>query len=1023
MPHPAPTSVTEEKPQEKSGRKRRSVFFWLSLFLSVAVAAGVAGARVVWLRRIELASRWVRKALDREGLHDACFRLARLSSDRVVVEGLCLGEGSPVFSVDWAEARFSYPDILMGRLDRLRIRGVRVPLVVEPSGGVRSPLAERIQTLAAARAEKTAGHGAERGGGLDVGGMGVGELSVYDVQVPVADAEGKPVMLLRGDLSAVCEPQGDASGAAVSDRYRIWAVLRDDVGSRMQLDGTVEPASGRVTLTPELKVSDAGALFERARHVVPDMPDAGRVVSTNGGVTLRGTFSVDAWTNVGPFEASAELRRGSSFAWPAHGAFVRFQSMRVDVSGTPRDVQCRVSVGVGGFKGGRFQASQEEGRMLSLRGSARWRQTITNETVTAVLDSDLPGRSIAKVLPDFLPVFPVFFSDGGTLRTEADLARAAGGLWQGLVGFKAEALRSSVPLAAGRCGAAAVRVEGALAVAEARPGALRMKLEMSEGYFLRRDLSLRGGVEVALAAVPPYAEAEGTFKGALRESVLLPQRNVSLPGGAIPVEGQAVVTGLLSNPVWQVSMRVPEFGVSVTQATARVQAVAGAALQMRYGADLLAAGGEAWVRDVAVAAAVTGGVGRAGVRFEVPEFALSCVTGAVTELRVCVSNGWFSAGQTAVLEGFSGEVPLRWSAAEGVAVLPGQRLGWERLEAQGIAVENRGFTLGYADGQVQVGVSAGLVGSAFGAVADVRLPAADPMQFVAEVSVPETELTGEDVLAVILRGNVPGVAVTGRVGAEARLRMLGRQPHVVGRLRMGGGVLSGKQFEVKGVALDVPFESGVFFRTIERPVVSFVSAKAGNVRMEKGRVAFQMTPEGVFIDRMEVGWCKGSLNAYSVRYDFKNPKDDFIVYADRIDLGEALMMVFPFRGVMEGVLYGRIPVGFDHGKVRLATGFLYSLPGQSGKVVLEDNRQMLDLLGKAGIRGDVQVPLSKALSDMEVSMFKMDLEPKEKGDGTLRIRLAGKSNFNEWPAPVDLNLNFHGPLEQLLNIGLDMSRK
>jgi len=174
---------------------------------------------------------------------------------------------------------------------------------------------------------------------------------------------------------------------------------------------------------------------------------------------------------------------------------------------------------------------------------------------------------------------------------------------------------------------------------------------------------------------------------------------------------------------------------------------------------------------------------------------------------------------------------------------------------------------------------------------------------------------------------------------------------------------------------------------------------------------------------MEVGWCKGSLNAYSVHLVLKNPKDDFVVYADRIDLGEALMMVLPFKGAMQGVLYGRFPVGFDNGHVKLSKGFLYSLPGQGGMLKLDDNTQMASLLEKAGIKGEVQLPLAKALSDMDFSTFKMDLEPGQGDEGTLRIKLGGKSNDKEWPAPVDVNLNLHGPLEELLNMGLNVSRK
>jgi hypothetical protein len=84
---------------------------------------------------------------------------------------------------------------------------------------------------------------------------------------------------------------------------------------------------------------------------------------------------------------------------------------------------------------------------------------------------------------------------------------------------------------------------------------------------------------------------------------------------------------------------------------------------------------------------------------------------------------------------------------------------------------------------------------------------------------------------------------------------------------------------------------------------------------------------------------------------------------------------------------------------------------------------MRALLERSGIKGDVQKPLAQALSDLDFNMLKLDLEPRADGEGTLRIKLVGKSNDKAWPAPVDLNLNLHGPLEKLVNMGLDASRQ
>lgn len=791
---------------------------WGYRVAACAVCVLAVGAGVLWHLRIGLASRWARTALDREGLADVQFRLTTLDPGRIVIEDVRWGAPAPVASVDWVELRFSYPAVTRGWLDRVRIRGIRTPLVVK-DGRATSPVLERVAALTAARA---AGRGRDRVTRSDttLDRMGVGELAISGVQVSIAGGDGETVFTVAGDLGATAEPGVEWKAGRDPDRYRLWARLGDDAGLRVVLTGAVVPDTGQVSLEPEVKLLDIGAWFERLRCVLPDLPEAPRGVSMNRSLTLQGRVTGDGWT---------------------------------------------------------------------------------------------------------------------------DRARRGNGEGQGRIGFTAQ--------------------------------------------IARRDET-------------------------------------------VAFDGEAVVTGGLSNTSWQVGVRMSEFSIVSTQEHARVQALAGMAIGARYGAGRVAVNGEAWLRDVRATfgqkngAAGEAGIGRIGVRVDLPECDSASISNAVVTAWVGISNGWIQArsgSMTGTLEGLQGEAPVTWSVRDGLVFQPGQRLAWQRLEANGVSVTNEGFALESVDQARVVRLRAGITGSRITGEVTARFPNADPRQVVVGVSIPETDLASDDGVAALLRKKMPDVDITGRISADASLRLSGGRSLVTGRLRMADGNLRGKSFEVRGMVVDVPLEYDGVPRTTGRPLVSFASAQAGNIRLDQGMVRFQLLPDEIFIDRVEVAWCAGSLNAYSVHLNLKNPRDDFVVYADRIDMGEALMMAFPFKGKVDGVLYGRLPIGIDRGRVILYPGFLYSLPGQGGKIVLDDSRQMLALLERAGIRGDVQVPLSKALSDMDLSAIKMDLAPREAGDETLSIRLTGKSNFKEWPAPVDLRLNLNGPIEQLLNIGLDMS--
>jgi len=989
------------------------LFAWFFL-----LAIAVLSFACVWQARLYLVSQGVRKMLDRQGLSDVDFRLVRFSPGRVVLENLRVGAPKAVLAVDWAEVLFTYPEVVRGQIDRIRVRGVRTRLAVDGNRVV-SPLQEWLKPLLAAQANRPSADSVELPKRFSVG-----EISLYDVQVGVASTNGIHVAVVRGNATLLTEP-------ASADCYRFSAHLSAGEHTQAKAEGSLSLATGHASVAGEIKFGDVGALLAQAQLVAPQKVALLPFVSTNCSLAVRGSLSLTNWTDVGSFELTSEVGRGCTLASRRSSEWARFQTLRIEASGTPQDMRCRLSAGIAGIRAGKqLEVSQEEGRLLSVRGTARVVQTSTNRWVSAAVDSDLPGRSLAQILPCVFPLVPRFLIEGGSLHVDADAEQPVQGAWRGEARYRAEARRSAVtlPTGAGRVGAGRLAFSGRLSIRESQPQELQAEVGVEEGYYFGRGFSVRCGGQLSLKAHPPYTSASGNFKGQIGEYSLLPKNGLVVSNGAASFQGEADVTGLVSNPVWHVALRVPEFGIGGQSGAVSWQACAGASSMVDYSATQLAFSSDMWMRDALLIASggverVQAGLGRLDASVCVPAFALADSSNAHVRATLHASNGWAQAGERAALQGAQMTVPFDVSLAGKLTFLSGQSLTWRRLDVLGAQVETHGFGLAAEGNTVCLSNGLRVSGSPFGLSLRARVPVNDPQRTEVSVSLPETELTGADALFALVRRIDSQVDVTGRVSAEAKLCFWGTQPVASGRVRVSDAQVRRGGLEVGGLAADIPFECGVSFRTIERPVVTFASAKAGNVRLDNGRVEFQVTPSEVFIDRAEVVWCKGSLHAYSVHLDPKNPKAEVIVYADRIDLGEALMMVMPFKGAAEGVLYGRFPMGIDHKHVKLSTGFLYSLPGQGGKLRLDDPASMRAMLEQAGIAGEIQQPLSKALSDMDFSAIRMELDPKTDGEAVLRMKLNGKSNFKEWPAPVDLNLNLHGPLERLLNLGLDMSRK
>jgi hypothetical protein len=206
--------------------------------------------------------------------------------------------------------------------------------------------------------------------------------------------------------------------------------------------------------------------------------------------------------------------------------------------------------------------------------------------------------------------------------------------------------------------------------------------------------------------------------------------------------------------------------------------------------------------------------------------------------------------------------------------------------------------------------------------------------------------------------------------------------------------------------------------------MTFDNLRMGNVTLSNGRIEFQVSEQDIFIDRFEAAFCKGQINLYALRLNPDDLRVNAVVYIDRVDLGEVLMLGLPFRTQQaEGILFGRFPLAYRDHQLKLLPGYLYSLPGQGGKFRIHDSTEIEPYLEQAGIQGTVQKPLAKALSDMDFSQIRVELEAPTADNALLKFKLQGKSNNKEWPAPVDLNLNVRGSLESLLNLGLEMSQR
>ena len=171
--------------------------------------------------------------------------------------------------------------------------------------------------------------------------------------------------------------------------------------------------------------------------------------------------------------------------------------------------------------------------------------------------------------------------------------------------------------------------------------------------------------------------------------------------------------------------------------------------------------------------------------------------------------------------------------------------------------------------------------------------------------------------------------------------------------------------------------------------------------------------------------CGGKVSLYSLFLNPKNLNAGFTLFVDNVDAGEVLTHVRGFAGQASGRLHGKVRLFVREGgkAIRLSDAFLYSTPGEIGKLKMAEPKTVTDNLAMAGIDPSTQDNVANALTDLDYSVLRFDLKRLEGKNATLGVRIEGSATRGELTVPVNLNLNINGELEQIINTGLGFSNK
>jgi len=194
----------------------------------------------------------------------------------------------------------------------------------------------------------------------------------------------------------------------------------------------------------------------------------------------------------------------------------------------------------------------------------------------------------------------------------------------------------------------------------------------------------------------------------------------------------------------------------------------------------------------------------------------------------------------------------------------------------------------------------------------------------------------------------------------------------------------------EGIQLDLMFPEIPKMQSAPGQQFRFATASVGGFTIENGNVEFQIEPpRTLFIEKGRFSWSDGNVYVQSERISPGVDNYNIILFCDRLNLAKVLDQFGAANVEGKGTVSGRIPLQYQNGRLSFDDGFLFSSPGEGGKIRMKDT-EILTAGIPPGTPQYTQMELArKALEDYDYSWAKLNITT-EGEDLLLKMQLDGK---------------------------------
>ena len=240
----------------------------------------------------------------------------------------------------------------------------------------------------------------------------------------------------------------------------------------------------------------------------------------------------------------------------------------------------------------------------------------------------------------------------------------------------------------------------------------------------------------------------------------------------------------------------------------------------------------------------------------------------------------------------------------------------------------------------------------------------------------------------------------------------------------GGMENTKKKSSCDGLALRITMAGLQPLCTEPDQVLSVRTAQFGGVELHDTKISFGLTPDGqVHVGSLESAGLGGKFSAEPFAFALKQPSITWIAHARRIDLAQLRDVVDPGHlkiNQAEGHVSGKLTVHLDHGNLTIGQSALVLSKGDMAQVVLQPSPGLFTriLYHNKDIQinypGLAQIELGRM--PLVMKTFRIRFYPNgEQGSPAILIQLEGGSTDPKFAAPIAIDVNINGPMQELLH--------